>query len=446
MTAAKLTLSVSLLLAVGCTTAPPYRCTSNNACRQGTLQGNCEPTGYCSFPDPMCPSHQRYGESAEPGQVNACTPDGQSCIVDISAGGTTEGGLNVGHTCVLKDDGAIFCWGDNSFGQLGVKLTGVSPVAQQVALPPGQRATALSVAELHTCALTAQGAVYCWGNNEEGQLGISTTPNVPAWSPTPLQVTSTLVAKAIGAGGEHSCLVAVDSTVWCWGQNGDLQVADRADDPQLTPVQVPGITKGDAVSAGDQHSCALSEDSSIVCWGSNALGQLGQGDGSPDHLSMPAQVKMLFSAVSVTLGDQHSCSLLNDSSVYCWGSNVAGSIGNGSMMNASLPVRVLDGVVSLKTSGDGKHVCAVKSNGTIVCWGNNDLGQLALDPATSVTKGVPTEVPLSSVKLVGVGAHHSCAATFDGTVWCWGGNHSGQLGIAPSEVVTTPQRAAFSCQ
>jgi alpha-tubulin suppressor-like RCC1 family protein len=430
---------VWIFLVAGCTEPAPYHCRENRQCRDGMVQGVCEANGWCSFPDSACASHQRYASAAASTVAGQCTQKGDDCIAEILGGGTTENGLDVGHTCVRKNDGTVWCWGDNSLGQLANDGPSSAMPAQ---VPLSAAATSITSGEIFACALLMNGDVECWGDNQEGQLGAG-DPRL--MSPVPLKVAAAKAARAIGAGGGHACLIDSDERAACWGENGNNQIAPGAADPQTTPFYVPDLARGVAIGAGDQHSCALLDDTSVRCWGSNALGQLGQGDGSPASSIDPVQVKGLLSAQSIRLGDQHTCALLNDTTLLCWGTNVSGTVGNGSPMNANLPLQILDGVAVVATSGDAKHTCAAKIDGTLWCWGNNDSGQVGLDPARTVKSPTPVQLPLSSVRLVGAGAHHSCAVTYDGTVWCWGSNHSGQLGLAGTTQELTPRRVPFHC-
>jgi alpha-tubulin suppressor-like RCC1 family protein len=436
----------------GCREAPPYRCHDNTSCILDGAQGLCEADGFCSFPSALCSSHQRYGAAAAGNVAGACVPVANDCIVEIAGGGTTEEGLDIGHTCVRRDDGTIWCWGDGSFGQLGAGSSsagggGAPPAAfaMQALLPPGARAVSLSSGERHTCAVLQGGALFCWGANNEGQLGVGLAPEGPVLSATPILVGAAPSAKAVGAGGSHTCMTATDGSPFCWGENGNFQVAGAAADPQPTPFKVPGLAMAVDVASGDQHSCGIGQDSSVWCWGSNALGQLGSGDPNPAMVPAPVAVRSLLGAVAVRLGDQHTCALLNDSTLLCWGTNVSGSVGNGAADNAIQPVPVLDGVRSVATSGDGKHTCAVKLDGSLWCWGSNDAGQLGADPLALIKSATPIRVPLVSVKLVGTGAHHTCAVTEDGSLWCWGSNHSGQLGPATDRERSIPVRVPFAC-
>jgi alpha-tubulin suppressor-like RCC1 family protein len=430
-------------VAGACAAPPPFVCHDNEACVSGETRGVCEANGSCSFPDAACPSHQRYASEGGGDAAGRCVPVTGDCIVEIVGGGTTEDQLDVGHTCVRKTDGTVWCWGDNSFGQLGAgaEVGARSAVPVPVALPAGQIAAKVSSGEIFACAMIDGGAAYCWGDNSEGQLGVGIGGANPTGSDTPMRVAPAPVARTIGAGGAHACLIGVgtDAAVYCWGENTDGQVAIGAADPQPVPFLVAGLVGSVDVASADQHSCSIGDNSSVWCWGSNQLGQLGRGE-APATLQPPAPVIGLLSAARIVLGDQHGCALLNDSSLLCWGTNVSGTVGNGSADNATAPVQVLDGVVAVGSSGDAKHTCAAKLDGTLWCWGNNDSGQLGAPPETLIKSATPRQVAIASVKLVGAGAHHSCAVTMDGSLWCWGSNHSGQLGAGDAGNQSTPMR------
>jgi Alpha-tubulin suppressor and related RCC1 domain-containing proteins len=254
------------------------------------------------------------------------------------------------HTCVLLEDGRIACWGTNGAGQLGVgdttnRTTPVIVANIGTTLP---KAVAIALGGAHSCALLEDGRIACWGYNGYGQLGVGDTTN--RYTPVIVNdIGSTLPkAVAIAAGGGHSCALLKDGRVACWGwnNNGQLGVGDTTN--RTTPVIVSSIgttlPKAVAVAAGGWHSCALLEDGRIACWGANGVGQLGNG--STTNRTTPVIVAnigtTLPKAVAVGLGLSHTCALLEDGRIACWGYNYYGQLGDGSTTNRTTPVIVRD--------------------------------------------------------------------------------------------------------
>jgi alpha-tubulin suppressor-like RCC1 family protein len=188
---------------------------------------------------------------------------------------------------------------------------------------------------------------YCWGANEDGQLGNGATTN----SSSPVVVAGALKFSAVSAGGDHTCGVTTAGVAYCWGFNyyGELGTGSTTTAPQqcssfpcsTMPVAVTGGLAFVAVSAGEQHSCGVTTSSQAYCWGFNGFGQLGNGS-TTDSSSPVAVGGFNFQSVSAGLGNHaHSCGLTTGGVAYCWGANYSGQLGNGSTTNSSTPVRVV---------------------------------------------------------------------------------------------------------
>jgi DNA-binding transcriptional regulator YdaS (Cro superfamily) len=241
------------------------------------------------------------------------------------------------HTCAITTAGGVKCWGDNSFGQLGDNTTtqrltpvDVSGLASGVA--------AITAGEYYTCALTTAGGVKCWGSNQFGQLGDSSTVN----RLTPVDVSGfTSGMAAIKAGRAHTCAVATTGGVKCWGFNGDGALGDNSTSDRLTPVDVSGLAKGvTAIAAGGDHTCALTTAGGMKCWGDNLYGELG--DNSTTDRLTPVDVSGLASGVAtMSAGGAHTCALTTEGGVKCWGYNLFGEIGDGTATFRYIPAPVL---------------------------------------------------------------------------------------------------------
>ena len=311
----------------------------------------------------------------------------------------------------------------------------------------------ISVGGLHTCAILDTGSVSCWGSNDNGQLGngTRTTSNFPV----PVGINGIL---QLAAGTSHTCALRHGGTLWCWGLNGSGQIGNESTFDQLEPQQVHNVSGAVAVASGGFHSCAILTGGSVKCWGNDSSGQIG--DGSPgDTSSKPTLVSGLSNAKTLALGEFHSCALLTDNSVKCWGHNGFGQLGDGTLLDRSTPVAVngLGDEVLAITAGSS-HTCALLDDAdkTVRCWGHNAFGSLgqatAVQPpppdpgGAMVPSATPLTVrfdnnpdplvvdlePLKNVNALSAGAFHTCARVGGGAVWCWGNNNRGQLGADPN--------------
>lgn len=304
--------------------------------------------------------------------------------------------------------------------------------------PPASdsKTVAIAAGKEHTCALTSERTVYCWGDNWYGKLGRFTAN---AHQPNPLEVEGLTGVTSLTAGGDHTCAIA-DAEAYCWGSNRAGQLGDGTNVDQWGAlVKVRGLTGVTSLTAGPDHTCAIA-DTGSYCWGSNENGQLG--DGTNIDRWKPVKVLGLAGVTSLTAGNNHTCAIAS-TDTYCWGMNGAGQLGagnSGGWSQRAGKVTGLTGVTSL-TAG-GYHTCAIASTGTY-CWGANWSGQLG----NGNIDGWPLPVKvagLTGVTSLTAGGHHSCAIASTGT-YCWGCDLNGQLGdgtfterLAPVKVVGLP--------
>ncbi len=337
------------------------------------------------------------------------------------------------HTCTVVVAGGVKCWGANASGQLGdgTNINRNWPV-NVAGLAEGVAAIALGLE--HTCVLTAQGAMGCWGANFSGQLGDGT--NVNRNTPVNVAALSEGVA-AIAAGAEHTCAMVADG-VKCWGANATGQLGDGTEVNRNTPVNVFGLSGGViAIAAGSGHTCALTTGGAMACWGANASGQLG--DGTNVSRNRPVSVAGLAEGVAaIAAGSEHTCALTTGGAIRCWGANFSGQLGDGTNVNRNMPVIVFglsEGVTEIATGSE--HTCAAVAKG-VKCWGANASGQVG-DGTDERRKTPVTVIGLSgAVAAIAAGSEHTCALTTGGAMACWGANASGQLGNGTNEKRNTP--------
>ena len=309
-------------------------------------------------------------------------------------------------TCALTPQGAAYCWGVNAFGALGTGSASQgspTPVPVSGALALGAIAAG---AYSHACALTANGAAYCWGRNDQGELGIGTTTgpefcqNTPC-STVPVAVAGGLTFTTLQVGTAHACALTTNGTAYCWGVNGDGQLGDGTTVSRASPVRVAAGLTFVALSTRFDHTCAVTSSGVAYCWGSNASGQLGVAtatgpevcaqDNTPDACStLPVAVAGSRTWVAVSPGGQHTCGLTPGGVAYCWGYGGNGQLGNGAIQSTTTPVAVTGGL-AFATLGLGSwHSCGVTVAGVAYCWGENFFGKLG--NGSTVPSSVPVKV------------------------------------------------------
>jgi len=297
-------------------------------------------------------------------------PLGGLAFVSLSTGGGGGVGANA---CGVTSGGAAYCWG-------------TSPVS----VPGALAFSSVSVGGNHTCGVTTGGAAYCWGYNTSGELGIGTASGPQqcgeyACSPTPVAVSGGLAFATVSAGARHSCGVTSVGVVYCWGANEDGQLGNGTTTNNSSPVAVASALKFSTVSAGGDHTCGVTTGRVAYCWGFNYYGELGTGSTTgPQQCrsfpcsTMPVAVTGGLAFVAVSAGEQHSCGVTTSSQAYCWGFNGLGQLGNGSTTDSSSPVAVGGFNFQSVSAGLGNHAhsCGLTTGGVAYCWGANYSGQL----------------------------------------------------------------------
>ena len=338
------------------------------------------------------------------------------------------------HTCAVKVDGSAWCWGSNYKGALGVGTS--DGVWLQPVRVSGMDSGVRQIAAGHfcTCAVKTNGSVWCWGNNTAGQLGIGTSSNQEN---SPVQVVDLTDIAQVDVARYHGCARSVGGTLWCWGSGDSGRLGVDSLTNHSSPVEVAAFSNVTQVSAGDSHTCAIKSDGTAWCWGDNNDGKLGIGMttgpetcGSKPCSKTPVQISGINGVTSITADFLHTCAA-NASGVWCWGYNAYSQLGDNTSMDRSSPVSVqnLGGASAL---GLGTvHTCALDLGGHVWCWGAGDTGQIGeggpIDQ--SLVQKTPSQVTgLSDVVDLAAYGSANCAIDSMAQAWCWGYNGNGVLG------------------
>jgi alpha-tubulin suppressor-like RCC1 family protein len=353
------------------------------------------------------------------------------------------------HTCVIGVNSGLWCWGRNLSGELGIGNNTDQQVPRQVTTPAATGWATIAAGGDQTCGVRVNSTLWCWGDNERGQLGIGNTidQNVPRQVTTP----SARGWTTLTAGTGNTCAVRADSTLWCWGSNdaGELGIGNNISQNVPRQVTTPAAAGWTAVTArganmpGIDHTCAVRADGTLWCWGFDGLGQLGIG--STADQDIPRQVTTLSGRrwTAVSAGTVHTCALRAGHALWCWGNNTYGQLGIGNTTDEDVPQPVTTpaatGWDSIATGG--VHTCALRAGHALWCWGNNTYGQLGIGNTTDEDVPQPVTTPAATGwDSIAGGYRYTCALRAGHALWCWGNNTYGQLGIGNTTDQDVPQR------
>jgi alpha-tubulin suppressor-like RCC1 family protein len=325
----------------------------------------------------------------------------------------------------LKDDGTVWAWGSNYYGNLGdgttinsllpIKVYGLSDII------------AISAGSNHAMALKNDGTVWAWGDNLYGRLGDGTTTD----SYTPVRVIGLADVASIAAGESHSLALKNDGTVWAWGNNYAGGLGDGTTTNRYTPIQVFNLYNVRKISAGSLFSLALKNDGTCWAWGRNWSGRLG--DGTTTDRYTPVQVVgmndigFLSDLADINAALYYSLVIKRDRTVWGWGNNHEGQLGDGTTTDRYTPVQAFEINDAKTISSKWYSTFVLKNDSTVLAWGLNSQGQLG--DGTTVNRLSPIQVSgLSGVYVISAGNTHAIALKEDGTVWAWGDNLYGKLG------------------
>ncbi|HKP49122.1 MAG TPA: hypothetical protein VJU17_03835 [Gemmatimonadales bacterium] len=348
------------------------------------------------------------------------------------------------HTCGLDVNGAAYCWGNNPYGQLGNSTNlGITIVNPPTAVVGGLVFTSLTVGTWHTCGLTAAGEAWCWGANWSGQLGNPTNSGVSdAANPAPLPAAAGLTFTTLDAGGDHTCGITTQGAMYCWGMNALGQLATTTNlnnGLPNPPTLIPGNFTFTALTAGNGHTCGVTTSGATYCWGSNFIGQLGIGTTSAP-VTTPTLLQGVPALSLVVAGADHTCGLTPAGAAWCWGGNYSGELSGTTNNPSPTPVAVSGGLTFTALAAGVGHTCGRTGAGTVYCWGNNLGGALGnlTNFGTSVANYDPLLAGVQNAVAIAAGGSHSCALTGAGQGYCWGSNTYGELGFPYDNGPGTP--------
>jgi len=355
------------------------------------------------------------------------------------------------HSCAVNDAAQVYCWGQNYYGQLGVDPALVPKSNVPVLVPGLAQVVQISAGYNHTCALSADGQISCWGSNNRGQLGFNNPSTGVFFTPSTIVGFSAANARfvQVAAGGEHTCavrdltgIIGSGNSLYCWGRGTEGQLGDGLSTDHPAPTDILFRFAID-LAAGATHTCAVSAGGWFTCWGSNGEGELGDGTTTP-QTSVPINANPFGPVADISAGDRFTCATLLDGHVACWGRGSEGQLGTSSWTSSLVPVmNSANGAVSI--SAGRAHACVNHADGRVSCWGLNYDGQIGNGTVTNQKD--PVNVYFGDEVFaveVSAGAADTCISLLSGAVKCWGANRFGEVGdgnyafpvLSPTAVVS----------
>ncbi len=354
-------------------------------------------------------------------QTGAQEPTDTIRFTTLAAGGR--------NTCGITPAAAAYCWGDNEYGQIGdgVRTGRQKPNRYPTKVKGDLEFTALAVGGRFACGLSREGAAYCWGYNFDGQIGDGTTKG-EKWQPTAVKTEERF--GSIVAGKSHACALRQDGAAFCWGSSDHGQVGDgRKWNRQHfsdTPVAVVGGHSYSQLTAGWDITCGLVEpNGEVYCWGGVDLVEWSD---SIYRAPEPSSQGMTFSRLAGYA--DHVCGLAGQAA-YCWGANRSGQLGDSTWVQKFEPTKVVGGIEFFQLTAGSIHTCGLTAEGQAFCWGQDFSGQLGGGDRQYANQGQPFPVTVSGGHVfeeIVAGAKHTCALTPDKLAYCWGDNTVSQIG------------------
>ncbi len=345
------------------------------------------------------------------------------------------------YTCVIADT-AVWCWGAAPFDVVAFDNAIHTAPFQRTDVPPSTALCASATGdEDHVCAVTTNGDVYCWGGDFDGQLGNDTTSN-QGMAPAKVQGVSN--ATSVACGDEHTCALTKSGNVFCWGDDQHGQLGDGEADggpppphdggtpfswETGLPVAVTGLSNVTAIAAGWEYTCAVASDE-VWCWGADLV------VGNPDRY-IPTRQPSLDGATAITVSDDATACAVANGTAYCWGYGAGGELGNGAAGGnpTDTPVAVVGVSNAISVSIGSVTGCAATNVGDVWCWGDNTTGQLG-NGTVGGSQATPARVNVANASAVSTGMQQTCAITSSGLM-CWGSVGLGDGGILPTPTLVT---------
>lgn len=358
----------------------------------------------------------------EPGNPNPGPPSEITDVLSLASGSY--------HNCAVKNN-SIYCWGDNTSGQLGngVISKGISTPVRIVL--PADRPVLVAAGGSNTCALDSQGVAYCWGSNKYGQIGNGETGNAVD---VPTQVKTGVKFKELSVGDGFVCGISTGDGVYCWGSGMYNQLGNGTNISRSIPVQVSGMSSGyKDVATAQSSACALKNDGTVSCWGSDRYGLTGAGkpgDMENQSTARPTKVSGNYKFTALDAGAQNICGITTGSGLACWGDNSHLQLGSGfgnAFANTPILVNRANHVKMIAVGTN--HICA-SLNGRVNCWGSNSNKQMgiSINGSTSIPSAMNSLV-LSYTRGLSANVNSTCGISPDAkSVYCWGSNSNGQKG------------------
>jgi alpha-tubulin suppressor-like RCC1 family protein len=344
-----------------------------------------------------------------------------------------------GHTIALKTDGGLWAWGTNNSGQLGDSTLIINNSPTRIGIASDWKTIAAGGS--FSLSIKTDGSLWAWGWNAEGQLGDGTFIN----KKIPTQIGTADNWKSIVTSGSHTVAIKTDGSLWAWGNNSAGQLGDGTQTVRNTPTQIGNATDWETISAKSTHTLAIKTDGSLWAWGYNAYGELG--DGTTINKTIPTQIGTAKDWKTIIAGFNHNLAIKTDGSLWGWGLNSFGELGDGTEDGSKTTIKNIP--TKIGTATDWKTIyagfnysLAIKTDGSLWAWGDNSFG--VLGDGTTVGKNIPTRIDTATDwETIYADFSHSLAIKTDGSSWAWGDNSSGQLGDGTG-FYTTPQNINFN--
>lgn len=330
-------------------------------------------------------------------------------------------------TCAIDTSHQLWCWGVSEYGALAQKDVTKVDVPTRVA--SDEHWLSVSVGQDHACGINDKSSLYCWGSNTASQVGAGDKSRYEI--PVPLELFEG-GWKSVSAGATHTCAIYKEQLYcWGWGVNGQLglRTQTRAEKPQQ--VMPEEERQWLSVSVAAEYSCAVEGKYGLHCWGLNTYGLLGIGDRPEYRIPTQVQSGVVRDFGSVSAGQSHTCGVLRDGNLLCWGRGKSGQLGLGQLGDRKFPEYV-EGKGYRQVSAGVKHTCAVNDEKQLFCWGDGKGGLLGFEENDLLKSANPRLVDEKGEQdwlEVSAGDMHSCGIRGQGELWCWGGNRDNQLGL-----------------